>query len=173
MFPTLNYLLEYLFNVHLNLPLQTFGLFVAFAFWAAYQVFVAELKRYEANGKIHAFQKEVITGGHASFINLFLNFFIGFLAGFKLIGIITGFHNITSARSYLLSFQGSLPGGLCLGLILALWSYVDQEKKVLPKPLTINYIIYPYQLMPGIVLWVGFCGLSALNFLICWNIWII
>jgi phosphatidylglycerol---prolipoprotein diacylglyceryl transferase len=45
MFPTLSYLLRWLTGWNLNLPVPTFGFFMALAFWAAYAVFTLELRR--------------------------------------------------------------------------------------------------------------------------------
>ena len=45
MFPTLSYLLRWLTGWNLNLPVPTFGFFMALSFWAAYAVFTLELRR--------------------------------------------------------------------------------------------------------------------------------
>jgi len=45
MFPTLSYLLRWLTGWSLNLPVPTFGFFMALAFWAAYAVFTLEFRR--------------------------------------------------------------------------------------------------------------------------------
>jgi phosphatidylglycerol:prolipoprotein diacylglycerol transferase len=45
MFPTLSYLLRWLTGWSPNLPVPTFGFFMALSFWAAYAVFTLELRR--------------------------------------------------------------------------------------------------------------------------------
>jgi phosphatidylglycerol:prolipoprotein diacylglycerol transferase len=45
MFPTLSYLLRWLTGWNLNLPVPTFGFFMALAFWGAYWVFTLEFRR--------------------------------------------------------------------------------------------------------------------------------
>ena len=45
MFPTLSYLLRWLTGWSFNLPVPTFGFFMALAFWAAYGVFTLEFRR--------------------------------------------------------------------------------------------------------------------------------
>jgi len=45
MFPTLSYLLRWLTGWSPNLPVPTFGFFMALSFWAAYVVFTLELRR--------------------------------------------------------------------------------------------------------------------------------
>ena len=60
MFPTLSDLFAYLFNIHVRLPIQTFGFFVALSFLLTYLAFVSEFKRKEALGLIHAFKRKEI-----------------------------------------------------------------------------------------------------------------
>ncbi|GAB2686364.1 hypothetical protein GCM10027037_05330 [Mucilaginibacter koreensis] len=159
MFPTINDLLAYLFHLGLPFPVQTFGFFVALAFLAAYQVFTAEFKRYEANGKIHAFAKKVIIGKPASLADLTANFLLGFVLGYKAGGVV--WQNAIfqhNPRAYILSGQGNWWLGLIVGLGFAFWVYYGQNKKRLPEPHLIEKDIHPYQLMGRIVIAVGIAG---------------
>ncbi len=159
MFPTLNYLFEYLFGISLPLPVQTFGFFVALAFWAAYQVFTAEFKRYEAAGKIHAFKKQVMVGRSASAADMAVNFLLGFVLGYKIGGILWLYHHfLLNPRGYVLSLQGSWLTGFIAGAVFAWWVYRDQQQKKLARPGIIEKTVHPYQLMGRIVLAVGVWG---------------
>ena len=52
MFPTVSHFISYLFGIEVPLPFNTFGVFVALAFLAAYWAFSKELQRKEALGLI-------------------------------------------------------------------------------------------------------------------------
>jgi phosphatidylglycerol:prolipoprotein diacylglycerol transferase len=159
MFPKIGDLFEYFFQIRFSFPIQTFGFFVALSFLGAYVVFTSEFKRYEANGKIHAFKRKVIEGRPASIFDLLANFTLGFLFGFKVFGAVFNYkHFVVDPRKYLLSPYGSLVMGLLIGAGFAFWAYVDRKSHQLPKLKLIETTRHPYQLMGLIVFSVGFFG---------------
>ncbi|MBW7936765.1 MAG: diacylglyceryl transferase, partial [Flavobacteriales bacterium] len=89
MFPTLNYLINYLFGTSLsfNFP-PTFGFMVALAFLSAAWVLSSELKRKEKIGFVKSVQKKIWIGKPASQWELISNGLLGFVIGFKIIGVI-------------------------------------------------------------------------------------
>ncbi|MBB5394099.1 prolipoprotein diacylglyceryl transferase [Mucilaginibacter sp. AK015] len=159
MFPTIGHLFEYVFNTRLSFPIQTLGFFVALSFLLAYVVFTSEFKRYEANGKIHAFKRTVVVGKPASVLDLLVNFLLGFILGFKFLGAIFYYQSfVADPRRYLLSIHGSTLAGLLAGTAFAVWVYLDKKRDQLQKPTMIEETRHPYQLMGLIVFSVGFFG---------------
>lgn len=159
MFPTIGHLFEYLFHAGFSFPIQTFGFFVALSFLGAYIVFTSEFKRYEANGKIHAFKRKVVTGRPASVLDLVVNFVLGFLFGYKVFGAVYNYALFAKdPRGYLLSLNGNLASGLLIGTGFAIWVYSDRKKHQLTKPTVVEETRHPYQLMGLIVFSVGFFG---------------
>lgn len=159
MFPTIGDLVYYLFHVRLLFPIQSLGLFMALSFTLAYVVFTSEFKRYEANGKIHAFKRHVLVGKPASVLDVVVNFLLGFAFGFKVFGVILNYSLFRhDPRGYILSLQGNAVFGLLIGLGFALWIYRDRKKQVLPQPKVVEETRHPYQLMGLIVFSVGFFG---------------
>ena len=159
MFPTIGDLLKYIFKINLPFPIQTFGFFVALSFLLAYIVFTAEFKRYEANGKIHTFNRKLVIGARASWADIAVNYLLGFIFGFKVLGAVFNFKTFAlNPRAYMLSGQGSFAAALIVGTGFAMWIYLDKKKLVLPQPKVVYEVRHPYQLMGLIVISVGFFG---------------
>src|ERR1700722_20685587 len=110
MFPTIGDLLQYIFHVHISIPIQTLGFFVALSFFITYFVFVSEFKRKEADGLISSYKEKEWVGLPASFLELAVNGVLGFVLGFKLAGAIID-HTIFSNDpvGFIFSVQGNLP----------------------------------------------------------------
>ncbi|MCC8425817.1 prolipoprotein diacylglyceryl transferase [Mucilaginibacter sp. UR6-11] len=159
MFPTIGDLFYYLFNIGISFPVQTFGFFVALSFFIAYIVFKSEFKRYEANGKIHAFKRKIVIGKPASVADMAVNFLLGFLFGFKVLGVIFKYGIFAhDPRGYVLSAQGNLFAGLLAGLAFACWVYFDRKKHILTRQKVVEQTVHPYQLLGLIVFSVGIVG---------------
>lgn len=161
MFPTLNYLINYLFgtNITFNFP-PTFGFMVALAFLSAAWVLSNELKRKEKLGLVKAIQKKVIVGKPASFVELVLNGLMGFIIGFKILGAITEPELFKpNPQGYLLSGHGNWLGGIVLGGLFAYLKYREKEKTKLPTPREETITIRPYQLVGNITLVAALWGI--------------
>jgi phosphatidylglycerol:prolipoprotein diacylglycerol transferase len=159
MFPTLSDLFAYLFNIHVRLPIQTFGFFVALSFLLTYLAFVSEFKRKEALGLIHAFKRKEVVGIPPSIPEILINTLLGFALGYKVLGALLNYNDfIFDPKSYLFSAKGSLLFGLLLGIGWGTWAYLDRKKAQLPQPEIVEQTIHPYQLMGRITFWCGVIG---------------
>lgn len=160
MFPTLSYLIEYLFGLYIPLPVQTFGLFVGLAFLVAYYIFKLELIRKESLGQILPIKQEITVGEAAHPIEIAMNAIIGFLIGFKLIHALFNYTDLVEdPQAFLLSTNGSLIGGILLGLLFGYWFYVDKKKQQLPVKKKLSKELRPYELMGKILVWAAIWGL--------------
>ncbi|MDN5284269.1 MAG: diacylglyceryl transferase [Mucilaginibacter sp.] len=159
MFPTIGHLFYYLFRINITFPVQTLGLFVALSFLFSYMVFSSEFRRYEALGKIQAFNRTVMIGKRASLAEIGVNMLLGFLLGYKAFWAMFNYPVfVANPQAYLLSLKGNLVTGAFTGAIFGFWVYTDKKKKELEQPRLVQEIVHPYMLMGLIVFSVGFFG---------------
>lgn len=173
MFPTISHFIEYAFGVQIPLPINTFGLLVAFAFIAGYWAFTQELKRKEAQGILHPVKKTILVGKPISTSELAYSGILGFLFGYKIVYALLNYSLfVYDAQTVLLSLKGNILGGLVFGGIFAYWDYTEKKKTVLPQPKKVEITEHPYELMGNMIVWAavwGFLGAKIFDNLEHWD----
>lgn len=161
MFPTLDYLINYLFGTNLQLYFPpTFGFWVAMAFLGAAWVLSRELKRKEKGGLVHAVKKMQWKGKPASAADLVINGILGFVLGWKVVGAITESDIFTvDPQAYLLSTQGNIIAGILLGAVFAYLKYREKQKGRLAVPVKEEVAVHPYQLTGTITIVAAIWGI--------------
>jgi prolipoprotein diacylglyceryl transferase len=118
MYPKISDFFNDIFGTHICLPIQSFGFFVALAFFTAYWVIQKELKRKQLQGLFDSTPVKVITGGPIPMSEVLSSFGIFALIGYKL-GL--GFENYdafcTNPQDAVLSLNGSFLWAFIFGAI--------------------------------------------------------
>ncbi len=146
MFPKLSDLINYLFGSHIDLPIQTYGFFMALGFVIGGIVLRAELKRKEKEGLLLARKKRLDPGKPAGFLEILPGTLISSVIGWKLVGIIFNYSDFAAnPQHYIASGKGSIAALFIIAAAsVAYYFYKKQTTKAKPsKPKEI--IIHPYQ----------------------------
>ncbi len=153
MYPKLSDLINDLLGTRIELPVQTYGFFVALAFLFAAMILYLELRRKEKEGILSSFEKTVIKGRPASWVELVLTAVIGFLIGYKLAGALLDYDVfVVKPQKYIFSPQGSWWGGLLLAGAMTFYTWYDKKRKAINPPVTTRETVHPRQLTASILL---------------------
>lgn len=170
MYPTLFHLFKDLFGVDWNFlkPVNSFGLFVAIAFLSAAFLFRKEIIRKEKEELLQSKLITTIEGEKTSKIELITLFIIGFIIGFKFLYPFYDPTVLNDFQHYILSLEGSLFGGIAIGLGIAGQQYYQSEKAKLPEPIKIEKEVKPHESISTITLLAlvfGFLGAKVFAWL--------
>ncbi len=135
MYPKLSDLINDWFGTNINLPIQSYGFFLALAFLAGAYFLYRELRRKEEEGFIKPMKKKVQKGKPATIQELVVFFILTFIVGFKLAGSLMNYSSFANdPQDFLLSSEGSLAGGIIIAIASTAWFYYRQKKKELRPP---------------------------------------
>lgn len=155
MFPTLNYLINYLFgtDIQLNFP-PTFGTLVALSFLAAAWMLRKEMVRKAKQGLIPEVKIKITKGAaptlQEGLVNGLIGGFIGLKVGALLLGEAPEFGD--NPQGFILSLEGNWLTALVGALAFGGYAYYDKKRKALPTPEVTTQAMPMADLVSGITL---------------------
>ena len=146
MFPKLSDLLNYLFGCQIDLPIQTYGFFLALAFLVGGFVLRSELKRKEKEGLLHVRKRIVYPNKPTSLFEIIPGIILSSVIGWKFFGIIFQYQEFASnPQQYILSGKGSLVALLVIAIISFAYHFYTLGKIKNNTHDEYEEIIHPHQ----------------------------
>ena len=160
MYPTISHLIYDLFGVHIPLPIQTFGFWVAMAFISAASIITIELKRKESEGLINSFKSKEIIGNSLNYQEIISSLLIGFLLGFKAFEAFFNYNDLViNPQEFILSTRGNFMGGILISAFSLFLKWYENKKTRLQTPKEIEKIVHPYELVGNMTMIAGISGI--------------
>jgi prolipoprotein diacylglyceryl transferase len=146
MFPKLSDLINYLFGSHLNLPVQTYGFFLAMAFLVAGFILRIELMRKEKEGLLQVQNKIVHPNQPTGWFEIITGVILSSVIGWKFFGIIFHYRDFANnPQQFLLSGKGSLAAIIVIAVISSGYHIYKRITLKKTKEEIQELIIHPYQ----------------------------
>nr|NQU93731.1 prolipoprotein diacylglyceryl transferase [Bacteroidota bacterium] len=160
MYPRFSDLINDILGTGFELPVQTYGFFVAFAFVVGGIMVYFELKRKGRIGIIPSQTKTITKGKPPRPGDLAITGVLYFVIGFKVIGIALNYHAFSdNPQDFLLSAEGNFVGGIVFAVVSVYLIYRKGKKEQLEKPVKETITVFPQQLTAGIILIAAFSGI--------------
>lgn len=172
MYPTLSDLLHDLFRFDIPLPVQTFGLFVAFAFLTASFILTKELKRKQTAGLLSSVKETLRVDRPYDFVNVAIDFTVGSMIGLLLLTLIsicfgkTNWVNAFKSLGMLLYFMLKQHWVLLLvfGVTFSAIRYFIERKQIPITPITQEKEVWPHERVDIILTIAAIGGLVGAKF---------
>lgn len=135
MYPRISDFINDIFGTDINLPIQSYGFFLALAFLVAALLLSHELARKEKEGLIKSTIKKTLIGKPASISELIITFIISFIVGYKISGIFIHYDlMVANPQDFIFSSEGSFLWGVLIAIVFTIYQYYYKNKQKLSVP---------------------------------------
>jgi len=135
MYPRISDFINDIFGTDINLPIQSYGFFLASTFLVGALLLRHEFERKQKEGVIGSTIKRTLIGKPASIIELIITFIISFFIGYKISGIIIYYDlMVANPQNFIFSQEGSFVGGLIIAIGFTYYQYYLKKKLELKTP---------------------------------------
>jgi prolipoprotein diacylglyceryltransferase len=151
-YPKISDLINDWLGTNINLPIQSFGFFVAMAFGVGAWMLVRELKRKEKAGLLMPRTERVLIGAPVTPWELLSNALVGFVLGYKLVPIISHWQTFSDdPQHFLFAANGSAVAGIIGALLLGGLKYWEKKREQLDPPVWKETAVWPHERIGDIV----------------------
>jgi len=175
MYPNLYYFFKDAFGIKIGILrfINSFGFFVALSFLVAAALLTHELRRKSKQGLFQPTDMKLVVGQQVTFSEILIHFVLGFAIGYKFVALLfIPMSSIADPQAYIFSSMGSLPAGIVVGLLFALYKWRDRKKRQLQKPAERTVRIWPHDRVGEltiIALVVGLAGAKLFDIFENWT----
>jgi phosphatidylglycerol---prolipoprotein diacylglyceryl transferase len=146
MFPKISDLFNTIFGSQLELPVQTYGFFLATAFLVAGGILWLELKRKESEGDLEARLKVIQINKQETWFEILIGTGLSVIIGYKFFGILFNYRQFAHApQDYLLSGKGSISAAIIILIVSTGHAFYRNYKKGKKEVEWVEQIIHPAQ----------------------------
>jgi prolipoprotein diacylglyceryltransferase len=143
LYPKLSDIINDLFGTNINLPIQSYGFFLALAFLVAAWILYRELDRKEKEGLINPVSKTVWKDKPLSINELILGFVLTFIIGFKVVEAFLDYSFFADKpQEFLLSGKGNIWGAVVFALGYAFFVYYNLKLKKSTEPYEVELVVH-------------------------------
>ncbi len=147
MYPKISDLINDLFGTSINLPIQSYGLFLALAFLTGAFFLYKELDRKEKEGLLIPKKKKITKGAPATIVELVSYFLFSLIAGWKISGFITDYSTFVSdPQEYIFSGMGNWIGGFIIAIAYTGYFYYTKNKNRIDPPKVEEILVHSKEL---------------------------
>lgn len=174
MYPNLYYFFKEVLGVEWQWArfINSFGVFVAFAFVSAAYVLTLGLRRKEKAGLLGYKEEKMMVGKAATPWELISNALLGFFMGYKIIGAFLLAGEGVDTQAFIFSSQGSWSAGLVLAIFFSGLKWYEKNKQKIKTPEERTIRVWAHERVGDMTVLAaafGFLGAKIFHNLENWN----
>lgn len=166
-YPKISDLINDWFGTSINLPIQSFGFFVALAFGVGAWMLVRALRRKEREGVLKPRPEKVVIGAPATPLEIGLNALLGGVLAYKLVPAVTHWTEFSNnPQEFIFGGPGSLPAALIGATLLGGLRWWEKHRQRLAEPEVKTVSVWPHERIGDVVTVAAITGILGARLMV-------